>query len=372
MTSLILMILAPIVSTVAPAASPAEARIQQARASIESGAADAKSLNRLAVALTRRARETGDPSYYDRAIAALAEAGRIEPGNPETTRVSAWTRMGRHEFSEAFEITRRYAASHPDDDVNLGVMGDALMELGRYDEAAVAYQRMLDLRPGPASYSRAAYLREVTGDLEGSLDLMRMALQATDRRETEDRAWLLVQIGHLHEVMGEESRAETTYRAALDSFPGYHYALTALADLALRRGLAAGAETLARDAIKAAPHAERYLLLADALRCQGRGKEADAAEKLFETLASANIAKNDNENHDLVLYYLERRPDLKRALEIARMEARRRRDVHTLDRLALALHRSGRTRRARRLAERILAVGTRDPLIASHAREIIN
>src|SRR6185295_14875977 len=120
----------------------------------------------------------------------------------------------------------------------------------------------------------------------------------------------------------------------------------------------------------AAPHAERFLLLADALRSLGREAEARAAEDRFETLALQNTGKADNENHDLVLFYLERRPDPERALDIARREAERRRDVHTLDRLAWALFKNGRRRAASRLLTAILGTGTPDPLIARHAAEI--
>ena len=90
----------------------------------------------------------------------------------------------------------------------------------------------------------------------------------------------------------------------------------------------------------------------------------------MSSLRRPNSGEADNENHDLVLYYLSRRPDPRRALEIARREARRRRDVHTLDRLAWALFKNGRRRQAARLEATVLKSGTRDPLIARHAAEI--
>lgn len=354
----------------APSHGSADRLIRIARDRIASGGADAKSYNALAVGLTRKARETGDPSYYDRALEALARSERSDPGNLEAFRISAWVRMGRHEFEKAYRIARRYAARRGADPWNLGVMGDALMELGRYREAEKAYQEMVDLRPGPASYSRAAYAREIAGDAAGALELMRMALEATDAREVEERAWLIVQIGHLQEASGDPGAAEASHRSAIAVFPAYHYGLTALARVVLAAGRAEEAESLARDALAAAPHAERYLILADSLRAQGREEEALAAEDRFETLALGNTARPDNENHDLVLFYLERRVDPLHALEIARREAKIRRDIHTLDRLAWALHRNGRSRKAARLMERIRATGTRDPLLRRHGEAI--
>jgi tetratricopeptide (TPR) repeat protein len=347
--------------------TPAQAQIDAALSALKLQPASVKSFNSLAVGLTRRARETGDVAYYQEAMRALEEADRLDPQNRQTLRISAWVAMGCHQFDRAFDLTRRYDRRYPDDAWNLSVMGDALMELGRYNEAERAFQRMVDLRPGPAAYSRVAYLRETRGDLVGAMDLMQMALSATDPRESEDRAWLMVQIAHLHEISGNLSDSEASYRAALEAFGGYHYALSGLAELMLRLGRADEAATLARGAIEAAPHAERYLVLADALRAAGRDQEALEAEATFEHLALMNVANPDNENHDLVLFYLQRRHEPAKALSIARLEALRRRDLQTLDRLALALEAAGEKGQAKRLMKRILKIGTRDPLIAGHA-----
>jgi tetratricopeptide (TPR) repeat protein len=350
--------------------SPAELQISKARARIASGP-NAAGYNSLAIGYTRRARETGDSSYYERALAALEESLRLDPSEPEALLISAWARMGRHEFALARRLARRYLAGNPEDTRGLAVLADTLMELGRYAEAEEILEKMVGLRPGPASYSRIAYFREITGDLDGALELMRMAMTASDRNEPEDRAWFMVQAGHLQEAAGDLSAAEDSYRAALRLFPGYHYALSALAELAHRSGRPEEALPFARAAIEAAPHAERYLVLADALRALGREVEAIAAEDRFEALAIRNSASPDNENHDLVLFYLERRPDPAGALALARREAKVRRDIHTLDRLAWALHRNGKSRAAERLMKKVLATGTRDPLILDHAERII-
>jgi len=56
---------------------------------------------------------------------------------------------------------------------------DANAELGNYAEAVKAPQWLLDLRPrNVAGLTRAAYLRELHGDLRGSMELMHMAYDA--------------------------------------------------------------------------------------------------------------------------------------------------------------------------------------------------
>lgn len=59
-----------------------------------------------------------------------------------------------------------------------GVIGDALVELGRYDQAFEAFEKMVSLRPNLASYVRIAYARELTGDRIGALATMQLALEA--------------------------------------------------------------------------------------------------------------------------------------------------------------------------------------------------
>ena len=360
-----------VVPAAAPAAalspSPAQRQIDAARATIQSRPADLKGYNSLAVGLTRRARETGDTAYYEEAWKALELARHLDSNNRQTLRISAWVSMGQHEFARAYAISEQYDRQYPGDSWNQSVMGDTLMELGRYDEAEKAFQRMVDLKPGTAAYSRVAYVRELRGDLNGALEIMRMALTSTESRESEDRAWLWVQIAHLQDISGDLDAADASYRSALAEFSGYHYALAGLAELTLRRGDAEEATRLAQQALSAAPHAERYLILADALRALGKEQEARAAEETFERLALQNVNKADNENHDLVLFYLERRPHPQWALSIAKIESSRRRDVHSLDRLAIALAANGEERQARRLMKRVLEIGTHDPLILRHA-----
>jgi tetratricopeptide (TPR) repeat protein len=85
---------------------------------------------------------------------------------------------------------------------------------------------MLDLRPGnSAGVTRAAYLRELFGDVDGALELMDMALYSTSPSEVEDAAWILTQMAHLQLSVGKLADAEKSLQQALTLFPGYHYAL---------------------------------------------------------------------------------------------------------------------------------------------------
>jgi hypothetical protein len=76
---------------------------------------------------------------------------------------------------------------------------------------------------------------------------------------------------------------------------------------------------------------------------------ARAEEDAFLREALANATRADNENLFLIDFFLERRPQPQRALEIAEREAAKRRDPGTLQRLARALERNGRGEEAARI-----------------------
>jgi tetratricopeptide (TPR) repeat protein len=87
--------------------------------------------------------------------------------------------------------------ARPNDAWNYGVIGDAHLELGEYDEAFDAFDRMIQLRPSAAAYARASYARELQGDLKAAVRFMQMAREATPPTDPESQAWHDVQLAHL-------------------------------------------------------------------------------------------------------------------------------------------------------------------------------
>src|SRR5262249_22285948 len=76
--------------------------------------------------------------------------------------------LARHQFADALAWGEQPRSLNPAKPESYGVIGDAQVELGRYDEALDTIQRMVDLRPDLTSYARASYLRELQGDLPGA------------------------------------------------------------------------------------------------------------------------------------------------------------------------------------------------------------
>jgi tetratricopeptide (TPR) repeat protein len=199
---------------------------------------------------------------------------------------------------------------------------------------------------------------------------MNSALQRTPPNEVEDRAWILTQMGHLLILDGKLEVADKVLARALEMFPDYHYALANLAKVRQEQNKHAEAAELLRKRHELAPHPENLFDLAVALERAGKNEEAQASFAEFEKSARKEMNGWDNANRELIAYYADHAGKPEEALRIARREVERRRDVHTLDAYAWALHKSGDHAEARKQIGIALAVGVKDPKIVGHAEEI--
>jgi tetratricopeptide (TPR) repeat protein len=351
--------------------SPAERSMAQARKLIEKNPKDFEAYNALALALSRRARETSDVKFYAQAEETLQKSFEIVPDNFDGQRIQVWLLLGKHEFAAALDAAKKLNQKMPDDVMLYGFLADANVELGNYNDAEKAAQWMLDLKPGNIpGLTRAAYLRELYGDIEGSLELMNMAYQSTPPGEVEDGAWIVTQMAHLNLEIGKIGEAERLSQQALAVFPGYHYALGNLAKVRIQQKRYGEAVELLTQRYRAAPHAENLYDLAQALQLAGKTADANKAFAEFEQKSLLETNRGDNSNHELIFYYADYAKQPEKALDVAQREIARRHDVFTLDSYAWALYENGQYGEARKQIEIALAVGIRDAKIFRHAGEI--
>ncbi len=378
LVTLVFLSLAAMLSAQTPAGSadnstltPAEQSIASAKKEIAKKPTSYFGYNQLAIALSRRARETSDVTFYAQAEDALKKSLELSPNNLEADKIRIWLLLGRHEFPAALEAATTLNKKVPDDVLVYGFLVDANAELGNYKAAEDAAQWMLNIRPGNLpGLARAAYLRELFGDVDGAYELMDMAYQATVPTETEDRAWILSQMGHLRLIVGRTDEADAILRQALTLFPGCHYALGNLAKVRIAQKKYDDAVTLLEQRYQAAPHAENLFDLAEALDLAGRADDAQKAFTEFEAKSLAESSRKDNSSRELVFYYADHAHQPAKALEIARQEFSWRHDVYTLDAYAWALHVCGQDNEAQKQIDRALAVGIQDAKLFAHAGAI--
>lgn len=352
--------------------TPAERKIGLARQRLAKDPAHAQGYNELALALTQRARETADPKFYTQAEEAVQKSLTLEPDNFEALKVRTWALLGQHRFADALALAKALNTRVPDDLMVYGMLTDANIELGKYDDAERSAQWMLDLRPGniPA-LTRAAYLRELFGDVEGAIELMRSAVNRMPFQESEDRAWVLTQVGHLELVRGRLPEAEQALNDALTLFPNYHYALGTLADVRTAQKRHRDAALLQQQRYTAAPHPENLYELAEAQARAGMTRDAAASYKAFEAGAKAESASEDNANRELIAYYAGAGKKPAAALALASKEIARRGDVYTREAYAWALFKAGKKADARREIKTVLAVGVQHPRVLERATTIL-
>jgi tetratricopeptide (TPR) repeat protein len=352
--------------------SPAQRRIDAARLALDKQPNRYQAYNELAMALARRARETGDARYYQEAEQAIESSFRLQPQNFEGTQAHVFVLLGEQKYQQALAEAQALNRATPDALLVWGYMAEADAALGDYDQAEKAAQWVMNLRPGNVpAYLCGAALREDWGDLSGALDFLSKALEGTPPLETEETAWILTAMARLNRLSANLDAADSLLEQALNTFPDYYLALEESARLRMAQNRYADAVALVEKRNQDCPGPQSRYLLAEALEKAGRTAEAGAAYAQFEREARSRIDKADNDNRELVLYYAGPGHRADEALRIAQLEFGRRHDVWTLDAHAWALYSNGQYEEARRQVERAVAVGTRDATLFSHAASIV-
>jgi tetratricopeptide (TPR) repeat protein len=351
--------------TLAGVSAGGAADLRQLETAVRADPDDARSLTLLGFAYQQRWRETADASYLPRAGEALRRARALEPRDALVVTGLGSLALTQHEFRRALALGREAVRLAPASARPYGVVGDALLELGRYDAAFESFERMVALRPGLASYARIAYARELIGRVDGAIAAMRLALDAAIG-QPEPTAWANVELGKLHFGKGDLQRAKRHFRDALAALPGYPYAFDGLARVAAASGRLQRAIALERRAAATVPLPQFVGELGDLLERAGSLAEARrqrATVGAIDRLLGANGIRTDLER---TLYEVDHGIGLDDAVARARVARSERPSIYGDDLLAWALARSKRCEEARGWSERALRVGTRDALLFFH------
>lgn len=329
-------------------------------------AASPDALAAAAAEFMEQARDTGDASYYARADEAVERALRLEPRHYESLRLRAWVLDGEHRFGDGAGAARRARALRPSDPFNYGTLGDALVELGDYDGAGRAFQTMLDLRPDSAAYARAAYLRELFGDPEGAIEMMRLAADSADPKRPARRAWCLAQIADLRLSQGDAAGALAEDARALRLAPRSAAALAGLARaLAAEGRLDEAADAFGRSVLllPAPAVAADY---GDLLSRLGRRDEAAEQFRAVEAVARLQRAAGIHDRA-IALFRADHGGDPVEAFGLAEEALAGRDDIYDWDAVGWCALKAGRLARAEEAMGRALRLGTRDARLEYHA-----
>jgi tetratricopeptide (TPR) repeat protein len=356
---------APVSAGVQAEPGDTPALVARLQATLRANPNDVPSLDSLGLAYQQRARETGDPTYYTKSDEALHRALALSPRDLLATSGLGSLALSRHRFGEALVLGRRAHAISPTTARNYGVIGDALVELGRYPAAFKTFDTMASIQPGLSSYARISHARQLLGDVPGAISAMKLAVAAGDGQGEAD-AWTHVQLGLIYLSVGRFKAAAAEDRQALFAFPDYAYALDALARAEAGMGHYRSAIRFEQQAVNRIPLPQYVSTLGDLYGATGRPGLAQKQYELIgviERLLVANGVKTDLET---ALFNVDHGIRLQASLALARLAWRERPSIDGDDVLAWALERTAHCGEALRYSKRALRLGTLDALKFFH------
>jgi len=319
----------------------------------------------LGLAYQQRARETGDSRFFTLSDRALNEA-RAYPGAGELADTGlAALAVSRHRFATARLLAHAALHVNPQNATALGALGDAFLNLGRYHEAFVAYNRMAELSPSVASYSRIAHARELIGRPSAAAGALELALTLRVPLR-EHRAAALVQLGNIRFNTGDLVGARRAYAGAFAALPGYVHAQAGLAHTEAAQGDFRRAIPLFQHVVEQLPLPQYATWRGDTLRAAGRAAAARRAYALVSVIGRLQAANGVRTELQSALFDLDHGRRVRDALVRAREAHDRAPSIDADDILAWALARNGRCAEAITYSRRALRLGTRDALKFFH------
>ena len=341
---------------------------------------DFKAYAGLGAAYLQKGRETGDAADYELARTALNKSLDLMSNDPAAAFAMtqmAVACMAEHQFDEAYTWAQKALAVGSGDPSPWAIAGDALADMGDYQNAAEAYSRLKlvygsEDEQQAISYqrdSRMSYLRLVAGDAQGAIQLMQGAVKTATEMHmpAENIAWSDYQLGEEYFQTGDTPHAEQAYLASLQLYAGYYRALAGLAKARSTQGNYREAAALYDKAIAAVPYPEYAAALGDVYRALGESDKAQKEFELVEFIGHLSEINQQIHNRDLALFYADHGIKLDQAVVLARRELEVRHDVYTWDVLAWTLFKHGESKEAAAAMSHALSQGTRDVQLFFHA-----
>ena len=324
---------------------------------------------RLGNSLMQKVRETGDQAHYGQAEFSYRQALAIRPKDIGATIGIAWVYGGLHQFERSIEWANKVLELDPKNPDAHGLIGDAAVEFGDYNTAFEHYQEMLDCRPDLSSYSRAAHLMYLTGDLQKATWLMRKAINAGGPY-AENTAWCRAQLAVMLLNTGAHAIAERELEQAIKTAPNNYYVLDATGKIKSAQKDYDTAIEYYKKAIEVTPNPKTIIALGDLYLLTSEKEKAEEQFKLVETHQAHSHDMGSHEHHGntfLARFYADHDRNLPEALKEAEAAYRNSKNVFVTDTLAWCYYKNGRYEEARKVIQKALRWQTPDANILFHA-----
>lgn len=319
----------------------------------------------LADVYLQKVRETADASYYTKIEKLLATAKKLDSNHPESYAIAAKVDYGRHHFTSGLENARKAHVLSPQKSAYLGLIADAQIELGQYEEAVETIQQMVDMRPDYSSYTRVAYIRELYGDIAGAKEAYLQAISAGSSFP-ENIAWSYVELGKLT-MRDDLNQADTYFHKALRLIKNYSPALEGLGKIAFFQKDLSGAQRCFEQAFSQLSIGQYAIDLGDTYAALGDMAKAKQQYMLAQIAFQTSEKNGVNTDLEKALFLTDHDMDLQEALHKAQAAYKSRPSIYAADVLAWALYKNKRYTDAEKYIQEALRLGEHDSLILFHA-----
>lgn len=320
-----------------------------------------------AINLLEESRVRAAPAYLAKAEALLQRSLGLQPeDNLEAVVGMASLANSRHDFAASVRWARKAIALNSHSAPAYGLLGDALYELGRPRASERAYQKMIDLRPNLASYTRAAYALQARGETADAISALEHAL-ATVEPVGQRAAWVRHQLGDVYLAAGDLDGAMSQNRIGMRLAPGYVPPTVGVAEAEMARGHINRAVAIMETATERMPALEYLITLGDLYVAAGRPE--DARLQFIRTDAKIRVYRRHGvlSDVDFILFYADNGLRLEETLREARAMFARRHTGPVADALGWTLHATGRDRQAWPYTRKALRWPIKDATFQFHA-----
>jgi tetratricopeptide (TPR) repeat protein len=291
----------------------------------DNAATKSESLIKLAEIYIYEARVTGEhPYYYNAALVTLDETLKDTAKLTQDQHFTALfykstVQLSQHKFNDALATGNKALALNNVNSGIYGVLVDANVEIGNYDAAVKNCDKMISIRPDLRSYSRISYLREIYGDMKGSISSMEQAIEA-GAPYSEYKCWTIVTMGKMLENHNQLDSAMAYYQFATQERENYPFGVAGMASVEGKLGHYAKADSLYSVALKAVPEISFVMDQARLYQKQGKTAEVQKLIPEIESMFKEDLQSGHNVNLEYAFFLLDFKKDFNEALALGLKE----------------------------------------------------
>jgi len=343
--------------------TPTDALIKKLQGVAEGRPESIEAWIKLGEAQLQKGRESGELGWYVEGRKNLQKAVDLDPANSAALTKLAGATTIFHDFHRAVKLANeaiKLGATHQ----AYGVLVDSYIELGDYEAATDAAQKMIDSKPDMGSYSRVSKIRYLMGDFKGAILTMNKAL-ACGSMFGENVAWCRTQIGDLYWRSGAYPAAEAQFKIALDKVPNYRHAQAGMARIRFSQGKQAEGIALMVKACEGKAAPIPYLAeLGDYYTLTNEKAKAEATyARIDDTVSRYHEAGIEGEEIMVSQFQLDHDRNVEEAAKVAQSEMAHHQTVEAYATLAWSQFKLGKYAEAKASMKKATRTGVQDALI---------